>query len=211
MKNLAGLFMRSSAAGVMIGMGGTAFLSCDNKYIGALLFCVALVSICALNMSLYTGAIGYAVTEKRLKKPLASYPTVLLGNFAGAGVCALLVSLSGAAANGRIGDLCAGKLQQAPYQTLILAVLCGVLMYVAVDFYKKHGGVTGILFCIPVFILCGFEHSIADTFYLMLGKEFSLKALGYILLTVAGNSAGAIGIALLLEKMREEKAQDKEL
>ena len=61
-------FVKSVLAGVMISIGGFVFLSCDNKYVGALAFCVGLISIVLLGMNLYTGRIGYTVTSDLKKR-----------------------------------------------------------------------------------------------------------------------------------------------
>ena len=56
----------------------------------------------------------------------------------------------------------------------------------------------GILFCIPVFVLSGFEHSIADMFYFALaGAMFRPGSLLFLFLVVLGNSAGGLFIPLL--------------
>ena len=56
----------------------------------------------------------------------------------------------------------------------------------------------GILFCIPVFILSGFEHSIADMFYFSLaGTVFQGRSLLFLLLVVLGNSLGGLFIPCL--------------
>ena len=47
------------SAGIMIAIGGSVFLACDNKYVGAVLFSVALLCICYLGYYLFTGKIGY--------------------------------------------------------------------------------------------------------------------------------------------------------
>ena len=49
--------------GICIALGGGVFLACDNKYVGAALFCVALLTICWLGFGLYTGKIG-TIVEK---------------------------------------------------------------------------------------------------------------------------------------------------
>ena len=52
----------------------------------------------------------------------------------------------------------------APYgpRVFFAGVLCGILMYTAVWVYKQKNTAAAIFFCVPVFILAGFEHSIAD-------------------------------------------------
>ena len=83
-------------------------------------------------------------------------------------------------------------------QTLFRGFFCGVLMYVAVWVYREKKTVVGILFCIPVFILSGFEHSIADMFYFSLaGTVFQGRSLLFLLLVVLGNSLGGLFIPCL--------------
>ena len=42
-----------------------------------------------------------------------------------------------------------------------------------------------------IFILSGFEHSIANMFYFEMANAYSLKSLLYILVMAAGNGVGA--------------------
>ena len=70
-------------------------------------------------------------------------------------------------------------------------------MYTAVAVYRAHKTPVAILFCVPVFILSGFEHSIADMFYLFLCRSFSAEAFGFLALVVVGNSLGGMLIPAL--------------
>ena len=55
----------------------------------------------------------------------------------------------------------------------------------------------GILFCVPVFILSGFEHSIADMFYFGASGIFSLSVALFMLAVVIGNSLGGMLLSAL--------------
>ena len=70
-------------------------------------------------------------------------------------------------------------------------------MYLAVSIYKEIKSVMGILFCVPVFILAGFEHSIANMFYFAASEFVSLEAFGYIWLVILGNSVGGLLMPML--------------
>ena len=70
-------------------------------------------------------------------------------------------------------------------------------LYLAVDIYAKHKTPIGIIFCIPVFILSGYEHSIADMFYFATSGIVSLKACGFIWTVILGNSIGGMLIPAL--------------
>ena len=79
----------------------------------------------------------------------------------------------------------------------LVGFFCGLLIYLAVDIYAKHKTPVGIIFCIPVFILSGYEHSIADMFYFATSGIVSLKACGFIWTVILGNSIGGMLIPAL--------------
>ena len=78
-------------AGVMIAMGGSVFLACENKVVGAVLFTVALLSICLFGFSLYTGKVGFLVQDHS-GKALSSTFLGLLGNLIGTVLMGLVVT-----------------------------------------------------------------------------------------------------------------------
>ena len=77
-------------AGIMIGIGGTIYLSVSNQVVGAILFAIGLLTICVYKMNLYTGMIGY-ILENKLGY-LKTLILTLLGNFIGTLITAYLVS-----------------------------------------------------------------------------------------------------------------------
>ena len=183
----------SFAAGVFIGIGGSVFLSCDVKYVGAVLFAVALLTICNLRLYLFTGKIGYLAIS-HTKADVLEVLVTLLGNLAGTFFSGLLVSYAKPALVEKAMQSCTAKLALQPLPTIVLAFFCGILMYTAVAIYKEQKSVLGIFLCVPVFILSGFEHSIADMFYLFTARIFSLEALVFVLIVIVGNSLGGMFI-----------------
>ena len=77
------------------------------------------------------------------------------------------------------------------------AFFCGMLVYLSVEIYRKHKTPVGIVFCIPTFILSGYEHSIADFFYFGTARELSGRSMLFLLTVILGNSAGGIVLPLL--------------
>ena len=77
-------------------------------------------------------------------------------------------------------------------ETVIRGAFCGMLVYIAVNLFRDKKTPLGILIGIPVFILSGFEHSIADAFYFAAAGICSGKAILFILLVILGNSIGAL-------------------
>ena len=80
-------------AGILISIGGSVFLSCENKVIGALLFTVALLCICYKGYSLFTGKVGY-LPEKADKEAFSVLLLGLLGNAIGTVCCGFLLRVA---------------------------------------------------------------------------------------------------------------------
>ena len=195
------------SAGILISIGGSIFLSCENKVVGAVLFSVALLCICYKGYSLFTGKIGF-IPEKHDKEAISVLLLGLLGNAIGTVAFGWLLRVAIPSIGAAAETLCQGKLDnQALWQTLVRGVMCGVLMYLAVSIFRDNKTPLGILFCIPVFILSGFEHSIADIFYFAASGIVSLKAFAFLWTVIAGNALGAVILPLLnLKKAGEAKA-----
>ena len=58
--------------------------------------------------------------------------------------------------------------------------------------------------CVIVFILCGFEHCIANMFYFSVARSWSFKTILYTFVMILGNSIGSILIALYDRYIREK-------
>ena len=178
-------------AGLLITLGGSVFLACESRYAGAILFSVALLCICLKGYSLFTGKVGF-IPEKHGREELSVLLLGLLGNLIGTVIGGLLVRCAAPNLGAAAEALCAGKFAQTGLQTFLRGLFCGVLMYLAVSIYRDRKDIVGILFCIPVFILSGFEHSIADMFYFAAAGIFSLEAIVFVALVVLGNSVGGM-------------------
>ena len=180
-------------AGILIVAGCCVYLACSVKWVGAILFSVALSAICYLGFNLYTGKIGGMVANHK-KEDFAALLLGLLGNTVG-----VLVAFAVAYAVPSLGEAAkaavSAKLLQSPMQTLLRAVGCGVLMYVAVAIFREKKSPIGILLCIPAFILSGFEHSIADMGYFALAGVATPQSLGYVWLAILGNTVGSLLVA----------------
>lgn len=194
-------FISGVCAGLMIAIGGTVFLSCDNKYIGAALFSVALFCICTKGYSLFTGKIGF-IPESHTKEDLSVLFLGLLGNAVSTVLLGLAVSYALPAAGAAAAAICEAKLSQEALQTFIRAFFCGVLMYLAVSIYREKNSALGIFLCIPTFILSGFEHSIANMFYFGVSGVLNLESALYILIVLLGNAAGGTVLPFLNKIMK---------
>lgn len=193
------VFRKSVAAGLLIGLAGGLFTGMfqSAKMVAAFLFAFALFFICLLGLDLFTGKIGWFGKDDR---PVWYYLAVLSGNVMGTLLSAVLLLSAdpGLKASARI--LIDAKMALSWPQLLIKGILCGIMMYLAIACFKKAEGAArwlGIFLGIPVFILCGFEHSIADAAYMFLAMR--LDFILPFLIVAAGNALGSIGACFLMD------------
>ncbi len=176
--------IRAFLAGMCISIGCCVYLGCDVKWVGAVLFAIGLMTVVAFRLDLYTGKVGYIVENP--PSYLWYMPVIIVGNFIGCLVTGLMMPIESAQ------TLVGNKLALEWYSVLFRGVFCGMLMFIAVDFYKQRNSFLALVFCVPVFILAGFEHSIADMFYFCSAGEYSLDALVFILIVIVGNGIGGM-------------------
>ena len=185
-------------AGILISIGGIAYLAIPDKIVGSFIFSLGLLTICIYSFNLYTGKVGYLLVNK--PKYLLELLFSLMGNFLGTLAIGSLMRLTrfttyiDTAKN--IVDL---KLNDNLLSIFILAILCGMIMYLAVNNYKNNKDVVSkymtIFMGVMAFILCGFEHCVANMFYFSIAGVFSLKVFYYLLVMILGNSVGSLIIA----------------
>ena len=198
MKENGRIFLKAAAAGIMIGIGGAVYLTLENKVIGAVLFGVGLYTIVLNGLFLYTGKVGDLISAKDKKAYILKLIFTWIGNLAGTALAAAAISATRIGNLGRTAEvICKTKLADTPHSILILAVFCGILMYAAVDGFREKGNPLILFFCVTVFILCGFEHCIANMFYFSVAGAWSLRAVTYLLLMTLGNSVGGILLPLV--------------
>lgn len=196
-------FISAVLAGMMIGMGGTVYLSQSNSVVGSFLFAVGLFTVVVFQLNLFTGKIGYLPFQKPIY--LLELLITWLGNLVGTFITASMVRNSrifeGMAE--RAGQIAAIKLNDGFLSIFLLAVFCGMLMFIAVDSFKTQKGSTlqfiGVFVPVMVFILSGFEHVIANMFYFSLTTSWSGHCLASVVVMTLGNSLGGMLIPLYLK------------
>ena len=201
-------------AGILIAIGGSVFLACYSitdllpRAVGALLFSVALLCICHKGYSLFTGKVGF-LPEKHDKEAFLVLFTGLFGNLVAAYLCGIALRYAIPSIGKTAELLCDAKDAESLPSALIRAVFCGILMYLAVSIYKEKKTVAAIFFCIPTFILAGFEHSIADAFYFSAaGLAIRWQTVLYLAVVLLGNSLGGMLFPLLsMIRPKKEKEQ----
>ena len=176
---------KSIASGVLIGMASYLFLRAEKPF-GALLFGFALCFICLFQLDLFTGKIGY-LGEKKLP-----FLQILAGNALGVFIVTAMLRWNGNVIE-TAQTLVQAKCALPWYLALINGCFCGALMFLAVYSWSK-GFKSGCFLCVSVFILFGFEHSIADMAYMGFAWVWTFNLFWIIL----GNAIGAVAIRLLV-------------
>ncbi len=198
MKKYLDFLIKGIYAGILISIGGIAYLAIENKITGSFIFSFGLLTVCMYSFNLFTGKVGYILINKinYLLELLIS----LIGNFLGTFIVGNLIRLTRFSNYIEIAkNIVDVKLNDSILSIFILAIFCGMIMYIAVNNYKKGKDVIGkyitIFMGVMAFILCGFEHCVANMFYFSIAGIFSFKVFDYLLVMVLGNSLGSIIIA----------------
>ena len=185
------LFLLAVAAGVLIGLGAVTSSTAAHglqdagmvRLVSGLIFPIGLMMVVLLGTELFTGnalmvtaAIQGKITWARLGR---NWAIVFLGNLVGAVGLAALVAFFGQLSIGG-GDLAvytakvAAAKDSLPWaNAFVLGVLCNLMVCIAVYLantaHDTAGRLLAIFFPIMGFVTCGFEHCVADMYYVPAG------------------------------------------
>ncbi len=178
---LAGAFI--ALAGVGATVGGVY----GGKLAAACIFPAGLAMVVIAGSELFTGnnLMVMALFSRRISFGglLKNWAFVFLGNLIGASLVALIVVSCGAMDNAMPAVISAAeaKVSMGFFEAMLRGVLCNFLVCIAVwmAFAAKTvtGKIVAVFFPVMLFVLCGFEHSVANMYYVPAGI-FS-KMLGF--------------------------------
>ena len=222
-KDILKTFSFGCLAGLAISLGGFASLCInfgENSAIASVLqafvFTIGLFLICVLGLYLYTGKIGYILGAK--KKFIIDLPIILLGNFAAAALFGYVfnfliksgnMTFVSNALDAIVVKKAGAALTLEGFGNLFIkGILCGFCVFLAVYIYAnaKSAGFRylGLILPIMAFVLCGFEHCIANVFYFSAADQWSVEALMNIIYVTVGNSIGSILLYGLFKLIKVE-------
>lgn len=201
-------FISPILSGVLIGLGGCVNLMNDTKIVGAILFAIGLFTIVNYGLDLYTGKICYCL----YKGYNGLNPIIIwIFNFIGTLIVALLLSLTRIAPTliEKANILCQSKLNDNYLSLFVLGIFCNFMIFLAVDGFKNAEGQLAktifVFMGVIVFIMSGFEHSIADMFYFCMAHLFTIQSLICIIIITLGNTVGGIIISFLFRLVQNAK------
>lgn len=195
------LFIPSILAGISISLAGFIFLSVDNKYLGSVLFTLGLFLVCTRSYNLYTGKVCYCKTIQNIKDLLI----IILGNFIGTNIIGLLLRCTRYATSltTKANSIIDIKLSDNLLSLFILAIICNVFIFVAVDGYKKSkdnvSKYLSLFFGVIGFVITGTEHVVAYMFYFAVAGNYTSKAFIILLIVFLGNTVGGRLYSLIEE------------
>jgi len=198
-KKLFNVFLKGILAGFAVSFGGLLYLMTryytQNLVLGAFLFSIGLILVCNFGYFLFTGKICYLFDElKKKEKPNYILQLIVgyLGNVIGALIIGLL-SKEFVSLPNFVQTMVDSKVNDSWYGLIVKGAFCGIFIYLAVEGFKKSKSDIGkyaiLILCIGIFIICGFEHSIADAFYFSLSNNI-FETIPALLLVTLGNTVG---------------------
>ena len=180
-------------ASILIGLGDYVLLKVGAP-LGAFLFALGLYGVCLLGANLFTGKCGFVLENKKWR----DLGVILLVNLA----AGWLIGWAFSFADPAVHEAAVAKFNAWDFSLgfFLRSVFCGMIMYIAVKCYKL-GSIWGVFIGVPLFILAGFQHSIANVITAGAAVNWSWT----ILLCALGNFVGSITIAWLAATMPATK------
>lgn len=193
MKNI---ISSSILAGICIAFGGIAFLKVGG-IVGAILFTFGLLTVVHYKLKLFTGTAGFVYNRRDLFELFI----ILLGNIIGCMIMGSFVNLALPSLIPTANTILMSRLSNNLLTTSLLGVGCGFIMTTAVEFGRKDKFLP-LLFGVPLFIMSGFLHSIADAFYYSVAYNLlTFNVLPIYLMIVLGNFIGCNLYRLIFVKL----------
>ena len=215
--NTREVFVDSIYAGMCIALGGFASVGLAKPFNG-IIFSAGLVMIIFLGLQLFTGNILRAKEGFSWEMLWKFWGLVYLGNFVGCFLSAWIVILSGfpLEATAAIANAKAGL----PFmEAFWRGIFCNVLVCIAAYLGKSikaptAGKILIIMLPVTLFVISGYEHSVADMFYFSAGKT----SLFNLIPVTLGNIIGGLLVVLCIKNKKQtepasqvETVKEKEL
>ena len=194
MKKNKELINKSIAASLLISLGNYALLKLGEP-IGPIIFALGLLGVCYMGLNLFTGKCGFLFQDKIKTTDLL---IILIINLIAGYLIGLIFSITDPIImNNAIAKV---KTWELSLSFFLKSVLCGIIMYIAVYMYKKKTPL-GIIYGIPLFIFCGFQHCIANIITLGAARTFHPS----IFICILGNFLGSLFIWYISKDIKTKK------
>ena len=178
---MAGAFIAMGAMFFSLVVGDPALPFAIQRVLGGFLFCLGLILVVVAGAELFTGNTVMTAASKRIKWSAVwkNWIVVFFGNFLGALVIVGLVFLSDMSAmnGGQVGQtmvsVAAGKMHADWLVLFAKGIMCNFLVclgvWMAYASKTVADKILAVVFPITTFVACGFEHCVANMFFLPMG------------------------------------------
>lgn len=185
---MAGAFIGFGAFGDIIVMQTLGNIDVGiMRFLGAFVFPVGLMLVVIAGAELFTGnnLMTLALFDRKitLKSMLKNWFFVYAGNFIGSVLVAIAIKYSNLLQGDALKlalSIGEGKLALTLSETFIRAILCNIVVVLAVWMGAAARDITSRIFAswfpIMLFVVSGYEHSIANMFFLSLAKFSGLTS-----------------------------------
>lgn len=170
-------------SGLFIGLGCYGYLALGGLP-GAVIFAFGLISVIVMRVPLYTGMAGVVRMNE-----LGTLLVVWLLNIVGCAIMGVVAHYCGNF-DESLATMVANRLDDTWLEAFTKAAGCGLIIDCAVYMAKEKQTMLPVIFGVPLFIVCGFYHSIADVMYLTAHFQWHPEILLYYLAIFLGNFAG---------------------
>lgn len=189
------LIQKSIGASVLIALGDYALLKLGNP-IGPVIFAFGLLGVCYMGQNLFTGKCGFLFEDKI---PFGKLMIILVVNLLAGYYMGLMFSFCDKDVVSNAILKVASWQMSVPF--FLKSILCGIIMYIAVLMYRK-GTPLGIIFGIPLFIFCGFQHCIANVITLGVARTFHWS----LIICILGNFVGSLFMWFISRDLSKKKS-----
>lgn len=203
---LAGAFIGFGATYFMVFLGDSTMPFAAQRMVGGICFCLGLVLVLCCGAELFTGnnlmVTGLASKKISMGGMLKNWVVVWLGNLAGSLLAVALVFWAnvGGMNGGAVGDVmvsvAVSKVTPDWFMLLGKGIMCNIMVCLAVwiGFSARTVAdkVLGILLPISFFVAAGFEHCVANMFFLPTGLLMKTMGFGASVANVGALDLGAI-------------------
>ena len=220
---LAGLYIALGAMAAAIVLSGGIADTGIAKFAAGIIFSSGLILVVVAGGELFTGNMlmtaGFIERKFFFAHIIKNWGIVWFGNFVGAMLCVVLVWGSGYlymdGGMSKVGETLAklthAKMALAFWPAFLRGILCNILVCLAVvlslSSVSTEGKILAIVFPITAFIIGGYEHCVANMFFLPAGllaenmfRENWLAMFNNLIPVTLGNIVGGVIIVLLHPK-----------
>ena len=175
----------SLLSGILIGLGSAGYLALGG-ILGSVIFAFGLIGVVIFGIPLYTGKAGVLKIDESW-----TLVRIWFWNVIGCILVGLLINYAGSDTSiTNAITIVDGRFEAGWLKAMLRSIGCGLIIDLSVYQFRKSGSLIPILFGVPLFILCGFYHSIADVVYLTVSWRWSPEIYWYYPTIFLGNYVG---------------------